>query len=78
MLHLKWKLVVVWCFFTATIEWFLQGLSRLFSLDTPRKIIIFVVVVAYLTIRIVNGKLGFSTLLESIAINLFASLLFSE
>jgi hypothetical protein len=78
MMQLKWKIVVVSCFVTATIEWFLQGLSRTFGLDTPRKIIIFGVVVAYLTIRMITGKLDFSILLEGIAINLFASRVIPE
>ena len=78
MLQLKWKMIVVWCFYTATIEWFLRGVQNVFGLDSPRKIILFVVVVAYLTVRIFQGNLGISTLLEGVAINLLASLLLSE
>ena len=78
MLQLKWKMVVVWCFFTATIEWFLQGVGTIFGLDAPRKIIIFVVVFAWLITRLVNGNVDFLTLLDSIVINLLASLLLTS
>jgi hypothetical protein len=75
MMQLKWRIVVVSCFVAATVEWFLLGLSKIFSLDTPRKRIIFMVVVAYLALRIIAGKLDFSSLLDGIAINLFSNLL---
>jgi hypothetical protein len=78
MLELKWKLIVVWCFATAAIEWLFQGLSKALSLNTRRRIIICGATVAYLTIRIITGNLDFWMLLESIAINLLASLLLSE